>query len=539
MRFGRGGHWWAEVSRDRERPRRERAPSIATVTLLAVRSWSAIAKPRSRVGLLIVGLILLIGAWIAATAPFAAPDEASHYDRAYGLTNGVVLGRKVVYGPDPQLTPTQQAFINHDTTSVVIPARLMPPDVGCIGNRPNVTQCPVAVPNGNFPPLGYILPAVALSVSHNVTAGFWLTRTASAIQSVVFLVLAIALLWDASPWSMLGLVGAVSPMVLFVSSIMSTSGIQVASCLAFAAAILRVTRHPDATPRWAWVALAISGTVGILTGPIGLVFVLMDLVLLAALLGRSGVRALSRLREARLSALPLVAAALISVVYSHVAGFAERIGFTPIGSSLHGGWSQLSPVLHDAVGDFASQTVPLPSSIRIAWWTLVVVLIAGALVLGDRRTRVVLTLLCVVVVAFPVLFWAWIDRYSGFGLQGREVLPPLMMLPLCAGELINRRRHLLASRTSMRIGLGAIFALVAAIQAYAWWYSARTAAGAPLFLRFYAHATWQPIGGWTPWIVGAAAGTVALFAFAASASLDRVPLGDRTVSSAQLQSSPG
>jgi hypothetical protein len=504
-----------------------------------VHSWPAIVKPRFRVGLLVGGLVLLIGAWIAATAPFAAPDEASHYDRAYGLTNGVVLGPQVVYGPDPQLTPTQQAFINHDTTSVVIPARLMPPDVGCIGNRPNVTRCRVAVPNGNFPPLGYILPAVALSASHDVTAGFWLTRTASAIQSVVFLLLAIALLWDGSAWSMLGLVAAVSPMVLFVCSIMNTSGIQVASCLAFAAAILRVTRNPPGAPGWVWVALGVSGTVGILTGPIGLVFALMDLVLLAGLLGRSDVRAVSKLRAARLSAVPLVAAGVISLVYSHMAGFAERIGFTPVGSSLHIGLLQLGPVLRDAVGDFASQTVPLPSSVHVVWWGLVVLLILGAFALGDRRTRLVLTVLCTLVIAFPVLFWAWIDRYSGFGLQGREVLPVLMMLPLCAGELINRRRSVLASLPGMRICLGAIFALVAAVQAYSWWYSARAAAGAPLFLRFYAHATWQPIGGWTPWIVGAAAGTVALFIFAASASLDRVALGDRTVSSAQLQSSAG
>jgi hypothetical protein len=265
----------------------------------------------------------------------------------------------------------------------------------------------------------------------------------------------------------------------------------------------------------------------------------MDLVLLAGLLGRSNVRAVSRLRVARLSAIPLVAAGVVSLVYSHVAGFAERIGFTPVGSSLHIGFLQLGPVLRDAVGNFASQTVPLPSTVHVVWWALVILLILAAFALGDRRTRLVLAVLCTLVVAFPVLFWAWIDRYSGFGLQGREVLPVLMMLPLCAGELVNRRRSVLGSLPGMRIGLGAIFALIAGIQAYAWWYSARTAAGAPLFLRFYAHATWQPVGGWTPWIVGAAAGTVSLFAFAASASLDRVILGDRTGSSAQLQSSAG
>src|SRR5260370_1798781 len=118
-----------------------------------------------------LGVTLLLAAWIVARPRFGAPDEASHYDRAVGITNGVILGPNVVYGPDPQLTPTQQAFINHDTTAVDVPARLMPPDVGCINGKPNVTSCLVSTPTGNFPPLGYLLPAVALNPSNNVTTG--------------------------------------------------------------------------------------------------------------------------------------------------------------------------------------------------------------------------------------------------------------------------------------------------------------------------------------------------------------------------------
>jgi Predicted membrane protein (DUF2142) len=489
--------------------------------------------------LLALGFTLLIGAWIAATPPFAAPDEASHYDRAVGISNGVILGPKVIYGPDPELTPTQQIFINHDTRSVGVPARLIPSDVGCIGNKPDVSTCPVATPNGNFPPLGYLLPAAAISVSQDVTTAAWLTRAASALQSIAFLLLAAILLWGDSDWSLLGFLAAVSPMVLFSSSVMNTSGIEIASCLAFAAAALRVTRASAAAPGRVWVAFALSGAVGILTGPIGLVFALADVVLFAALAGPRRLRELSRTRGFRFSGAVLLAASVVSLVYSRIAGFAEHFGISPIRQSLHAGLDQLGPVLKGAVGNFGSLTVPLPLAAYLIWWLLVVVLIVAAALLGTRRDRVILGAVVVLVLAFPVLFWAWIDRYSGFGLQGREVLPPLMLIPLVAGELVYRNRRTVADQRPARLAFGGFVAVIAVFQAYAWWISARAAAGTPGTLRFYAHAKWIPPLGWAPWIAAAGVGTVALLAFAAGEVAQRPPrLGSQSALHRRVDATP-
>jgi hypothetical protein len=471
-----------------------------------------------RAVVLAVGLVLLIGAWEAATMPFDAPDEASHYVRAISLTNGVVLGPKVVYGPYPKsLSPTQQAWANLDTRAVRVPATMLPGDIGCIDRRPDVGSCLVADPNGNFPPLGYALPAAALGVSHNVTVGLWLSRTASALQSAAFLVLAVWLLWEGSTWSLLGLLAAVTPMVLFVSSILNTSGIEIAACLAFGASVLRITRDPEAAGVAVWAAFAASGVVGMLTGPIGIAFVAGWLVVMAVLAGRQRLRRLLSLRRFQVSMIALVAAAVVTEIYTKIAGFSGQIGFTPIRSSLRGGLSQLGPVLQDAVGHFGALTVLPPRPVLWVWWLLVVALIIGAMAVGGRRVRIGMPILVVLALAFPVLFWAWIDRYSGFGLQGREVLPALLIIPLVAGELISRRQVVFTSHRSAHLLLGAVVALIAVLQAYAWWYSARAAAG-PHRLRFYLHSTYVPPGGWWPWIAGAAAGTVALLAFAASAA---------------------
>ena len=66
-------------------------------------------------------------------------------------------------------------------------------------------------------------------------------------------------------------------------------------------------------------------------------------------------------------------------------------------------------------------------------------LLIAAISLGDlRERRLVVTVCALLGLAFPVLFYAWVDRFTGFGLQGREVLPVLMLIPLVAGEVVNR-----------------------------------------------------------------------------------------------------
>jgi Predicted membrane protein (DUF2142) len=469
-----------------------------------------------------VGVALLVAAWIAGTQPFGAPDEASHYVRALSITNGHILGRKVVYTGFP-LSPAEEAWANHITRAVMVPARLTPPNVPCMNGKPNVLgSCLEDIVGGNYPPLPYLLPAAGLAVSHDTSTAIWVARAASALPALAFLLLAVALLWSGTGWSVLGLLAATSPLVLWVSSILNPSGMQITACLAFAAALIRIARAPAQAPRWTWLAFVAGGVAGILAAPIGLEFVIFDLALFAALLGRPGLRELRGTTERWVlwgSALTLLAAGVAALIYSRVAGFAATFRISPLGHGLHVGLTQLSPVLRGAVGIFGALTVFLPLGAYWIWWLVVLSLLAAAIWLGDRRDRAVTVAVAALAVAFPVLFDAWIVRFTGFGLQAREVLPPLMLIPLVAGEVVYRNSSRIVQRLSAKTLFGAAIGLVAVFQAYAWWYDARITAGAPGTIRFYAHATWSPPGGWAPWIACAALGTVALLAFAASEGL--------------------
>lgn len=483
-----------------------------------VRGLSARRTGRWWVALPMLAAALLVFAWIAATVPFTAPDEGSHYLRALSITNGRLLGKKVDY-TYVRLPPAQQTWTNNDTRAVLVPARLSPPNVVCIGFKPDVRgSCLEETTSGDYPPLPYLLPAAAIGVSHDTTTAIWATRAATALPSLAFLLLAVALLWNGTGWSLLGLLAATTPMVFFASTIMNPSGMQISASLAFAAALIRIARAPAGTTRWTWLAGAASGVVTILSGPIGLEFAVFEIAVFAALLGGAGLRELRDATERRtlqlLSSLSLVGAGLVALVYSRIAGFAPTLRIFPLVHGLHEGIVQLPSVLQGAVGIFGALTIFLPTAAYWLWWLLVLAMVAAALWLGRRRDRAVIVSVTVLALVFPVLFYAWSVRFTGFHLQGREVLPALMLIPLVAGELVCQNSFRLDHRQWTRGVLGGAIGLVAVLQAYAWWYDARMVAGAPGTIRFYAHATWSPPMGWLPWIVAAGLGTAALLAFA-------------------------
>ena len=99
----------------------------------------------------------------------------------------------------------------------------------------------------------------------------------------------------------------------------------------------------------------------------------------------------------------------------------------------------MGAVLNDAVYGPSGQHLPAAAS--RAWWLLILVLILWAAGTAAPRERRVLIGTSVFALAFPLVFYAWVYRFSGFPLAARYVLPVLMLAPLLAGELLSRRPH--------------------------------------------------------------------------------------------------
>lgn len=124
--------------------------------------------------------------------------------------------------------------------------------------------------------------------------------------------------------------------------------------------------------------------------------------------------------------------------------------------------------------------------------------------------------------AFPVLFYAWVYRFSGFGLQPRHVMPVLTLIPVISGEVLFRGRHRIP-RAVTTIAPSALVLFFAGYQLYAWYMNAASNAGASQSSWFFSAPVWSPPGGWTLWGIVAVCGAVAIFASSGSAIRLRHP----------------
>ena len=372
-----------------------------------------------------------------------------------------------------------------------------------------MSSCEESSYTGDYFPLGYVLPAAATQTQSQADHALRWARAASLAQTLLFIVAALVLCGGGIAAA--GLLLALTPLVLFIGSVLNPSGIELAASLAFLAGVMRFARDPAAFPRWAWMATLASGVVAILSWQLGPAFVLCDLLVLAVLLGgRRSRAAISEARgKLRVAAAVLVLAVVAFVVYGLLSGaLHSSISFHHLGADLGGGWRQLAPTLVGAVGRFGAYNIALPALLTYVWFALVLGLWLTALRFGDRPEQAALMLAGFLTVAFPVVFYAFAQRGTGFGLQGRYALPVFALLPVVSGSVLARRPQIAERSRLVRLE-GGVMVAWAILQAIAFlvnahhWSSSAPITGSPL----------TPPGGWSSWtavaITGAAAVAVA------------------------------
>lgn len=472
---------------------------------------------RRAVTLISVAFALLLAAWAFATTPFGAPDEKDHYLRAVNLAHGTLLGPKL---PVLGLPPRAAAWADKTSRGAVVTASLAPPGQQCADGRlvAQAGQCLSLTTTGAYPPLSYLLPAVAIRLSNHAKTAQYLARLASATACLIFIALAFVLLWSESAWSVLGLLAALTPEVLFISSVINPNGLMVVANLAFMAGLLRIGRSRSESPRWIWWATTVSGATTILSWQLGWFFAAADLLTVGLLLGwRPLCEVLvAQPRRSTAAGAGLLLAAIAYFAYAAHAGIlGGTIQLLPLGPGLHAGLTQFSTELYGWVGLFGLLDVSLPGPGHLPYWiwfAVLILLVASALAFTSTRGRIVLVLVTLAALAFPILFDAWVYRFTGFGLQPRHVMSILALVPIVSGELLYRSRSRVPRRPGVLVA-GAGVAIIALFQLFAWWENARTMAGLPHAGWFFSHPAWSPPAGWIPWTVLAALGTAAILAF--------------------------
>ncbi len=354
-----------------------------------------------------------------------------------------------------------------------------------------------------------------------------LSRLVGALIALGLLALAVAALWDnrAPGFALLGPALAVTPMVIFCASILNGSALEITGGLAFIACLLRIARDGAAAGDGCGRAPASSGVILALSRSAGPVTIVLALLTLLALLGPRD--AWHKLKEGGRPALVATIAVVIGLVGNRVweaaYGPDVRFSLTAARLGLETALEEFPSWLEEMVGKFGYLEFDLPLLLYIFWGLATFAAVALALRSTSGRERAVLIGCVIALAVIPIVQYVVFQRHTGFGLQGRHVLPFLVVIPLLAGELLRRREELLRAPRA-RLLLTLCFAGVALAQFAALYLNGRrSAVGVDGSLLFLGDAEWSPPIGWGLWLAVAALGAACIAVAGAQAARALAP----------------
>ncbi len=478
--------------------------------------------------LVVAFLVTVTAAWIYANPPGYTPDEPAHYTKAVSVGRGEWVGNPGKYPVGPGFGPAQLAWINKAAREVVLPANLAPDFFACSVFQPkrsaaclDTAPAPPAEPArrltyvGSYEPFLYLPPGLVMARAHDALTALALGRTVSGGIALGLLVLAVLVLWrpGAGALPLLGLMVAVTPMVVFLASGLAPSGPEIGGAVCLGAVAWRLGRPEPPSPL-VWVALAAAGTILALSRSTGPFFVAANVALVLAHVGpRRAAATISAGGRLAVAGLGLVALAV-------AANLAWGVAVQPRpDADLHSVLSWVGPslrevpeVLRQDVGVFGWADVSMPRVAYGAWAVLAVGLVALALAVAGRRERLVLLTAIAGCLVGTIALAAAVIHQTNFPMYGRYALPLWVTVAIGSGEALLANRARLRPAV-IRAAEGGTAALAGAVHLVAFWANGRRYAvgnDGPVF--FLGRSEWSPAGGWTVWVLLVAAGVACLVA---------------------------
>lgn len=472
---------------------------------------SATITARRIPALLAAAFALLVLSLVFTNPPGAAPDEAAHYLRALGVGRGQLVLERPPPGPAaPAEVARQTEWMWMQSGTVELPESFDPAPFECwahpfyYGNcdQPGGTSDDTrefSTYVGAYPPFPYVLSGVLMRAAGTPVAMLMLGRAGIALLCLVLVAAAsFALARRDRPQWPLGLLLALSPMVLYLSASLSSSGVEISASVCFLACLLRIVRKTaDPAPSWVWIAAGASGLVLALSRELGPAWLVLHLVLAGIFAGRRRLQAAwstapSRVRlPAVLTAAAGVVVALVWRAAASVSPDLERLELPKLTGATVGS------LLRQVAGVFGPLDAPMPGPAYWLWALLFAALTVGAFASGSGSQRTALVLSALAVAGLTLALEAAQNIY-GFGVQARHVLPAVVAVPLLAGEAVSSVPPV--RRMPGRIVPGLFAGGVAAVHLIAWITLGRRYAvgpeGPPVF---FTQPEWSPAGGWLLW----------------------------------------
>ena len=483
---------------------------------------------------LIAAYALLFFAWALSNPPAVAADEIAHFFRAAGVARGQWILPK-----PPPLTAQEKAELEGgeiraraQTRVVTLPVSMSPESLSC-RTTPFTIKCPDPYTEpgsravefetnmGTTQPFSYVVPGIGTLFSERVVTSMLLGRVAVALFSALLVAAAALALWQRgrASISIIGLLAALTPMVMSVGGSLTVSGPEVVGGFCFFACLLRLARAEPA-PAWLWIALAVSGFTLAATRDLGPFFLAMQLTLFLGLLGFRPVLQRFRSNPApAIAATAVIAAGLLLNLWWQIAHEPHPSTSLDVLSKFYDpSWGNLREIGRHSIGVFGPLDTTLNTGVYFGWSFLLISLATLAFLVGSRRHRVLLVASAVYSVV-SILALETVQRSVGFGAQGRQLLPIFVAMPLLCGEVVYRNR---AKLSHMSPNLVRWFGLTCAVL-HGWaWYTVgrRYAVGPGGDNFFYRDPYFIPPLGWLVWGFAVLIACICLGAFGLTAKAD-------------------
>jgi hypothetical protein len=410
--------------------------------------------------------------WSLSSPLMGAPDEPAQTIKAVSVAQGQLRGEDTV------LIAGANAWTNGTETRVEIPADYAAVyDLNaCYVTRPEVPAGCAPSPSraagtaealtyvGTYPPLYYGLVGWP-SLLAEAPEGLPLIRLSSAAVSaaLVGLALTAARRTDGGGIVVAGLLVAITPMVVYMASVVNASGMEITAAIALWCTTLALVRPADQTTRADVIRTAVAFcALALVRGlsPAIAVGIVAAVALVAA--RRTDLARLRRAPAALTTAAVTGAAFVVAIAYVVWAKAYDSVSGAPtpglsLTDALQGSLEELPYRVRQMVGHFAYLEAPPPPGLLAVWGVLAGVLVLLALVAGTWRGRVGLLGLLLASLAFTIVPEALNADEFGYIWQGRYTLPVAVGIPILAAWIVGRaswwRPALVLPATSVVAGL--------------------------------------------------------------------------------------
>lgn len=393
--------------------------------------------------------------WSLASPLFSYPDEPAHVIRAESVVRGQIEGNYVGYHRGPFVYPYY---------AVRVPGVLsLASDQGyCLAflvDKP-ASACTAALTGpshsvelttyvGAYPPLYYLLVGLP-SLAWPGEFGIFLIRLLGATISAGFLASAFlsALGARRGRVAALGVLAAVTPAALYVSSGVSPAGMEIATATSlWAAGLALVTTDTGEQTQRLVRRAGLAAVVLVWTRALSPLWLVCILAAVLALSERSQRRSLGSRMDLRAWSVAVGVSTTGALAWDVIAnafqvlGMAEprtKSNLTLLGEAFGHTWSWLQ----GAFGDFGLvDHDTAPTLLLVLCFAVLGTLLVGGLRVATRRQAEVLIALIAIAILLPVAITFADDREYGVIWQGRYGLPLMAGIPILAALLLAKSKR--------------------------------------------------------------------------------------------------